>query len=172
MSRKNKVTVDPQVEQRKSLDAVRTPSVGEQYLTNEATSLLDTIKAGDYTKRPKNVFFNYADPAARARQRELMMNAGPQGVYALGNPDPNLLALNRQNLDDTFARDTAAQTEQDWANAQARATAALGGIADLENAREGSALGSTTSSFNTKLAKPKWYEILAGGAQRAASAFP
>lgn len=96
MSRGNKVK--PDVEQSKSLAAVRAPSVGEQFLTNEATEMLNTIKAGDYTKRPKNIFFNFADPAQRESQREMMFNAGGQGVFALGAPDPNLLALNRQNL--------------------------------------------------------------------------
>lgn len=168
MSKKNKV--QPDVEQKASLAAVRTPSVGEQYLTNEATSLMDTIKAGDYTKRPKNVFFNFADPAQRAQQREMMFNAGKQGSFALGAPDPNLLALNRQNLDDEWARDTAGQYEQDWRDAGVRAAGMLGDVAGLENQREGAALGATTSMWNTRDARPRWWEVLVGGAQKAAGA--
>lgn len=167
MSRGNKVK--PDVEQKASLAAVRTPSAGEQFLTNEATSMLDTIKAGDYTKRPKNIFFNFADPAQRAAQREMMFNAGNQGVFALGAPDPNLLAVNRQNLTDEHARDSAAQYEQDWADAGIRATGMLGNVASLENQREGSALGATTSMWNTRDARPRWYETLIGGASTAAS---
>lgn len=137
---------------------------------------MDWIKKGDYTQRPKNLFFNYADPAARMKKRELMMNARPQGIAALGmgSANPNLLALNRQNLNDEFARDTAAQYESDVADARSRATGILGNVAGLENQRELGALGATTSSFNTRMNKPKWWEILLGqagqGAQAAAMA--
>lgn len=168
MSRGNKIK--PDVEQSKSLAAVRTPSVGEQFLTSEATDMLNTIKAGDYTKRPKNIFFNFADPAQRESQRERMFNAGGQGVFALGAPDPNLLALNRQNLTDEHARDSAAQYEQDWADAGIRATGMLGDVASLENQREGSALGATTSMWNQRDQRPRWYETLIGGARSAAAA--
>lgn len=169
MSRGN--NVNPNTEQRASLAAVRQPSAGERYLTNEATSLLDTIKAGDYTTRPKNVFFNFADPAQRKAQRDMMFNAGGQGVFALGAPDPNLLALNKQNMDDEFARDSSAQYEQDWRDAGIRAAGMLGDVAGLENQREGSALGATTSMWNTRDARPRWYETLIQGAQGAAAAF-
>lgn len=168
MSRGNKV--NPDVEQKASIAAVRQPSVGEGILTDEARSMFDAIHSGDYTKRPKNIFFNFADPAQRARQREMMLNAGGQGVYALGAPDPNLLALNRQNLNDEFARDAAGQYEQDWANAGLRATGALGDIAGLENQREGSALGDSTSMWNTRDQRPRWWETMIAGAQRGASA--
>lgn len=133
---------------------------------------MDWIKKGDYTQRPKNLFFNFADPAARAHKRELMMNARPQGIAALGMgaTNPNLLALNRQNLNDEWARDEAAQYESDVANAQARATGALGGIAGLENQREGLALGATTGSFNTQLNKPSWWQTLLQSAAQGAAA--
>lgn len=162
---------DPKVEQTKSLAAVRGPSVGEAALTGEATGLMDWIKKGDYTSRPKNLFFNYADPAQRQRQREQMMNAGPQGVAALGQgANANLLALNKQNLSDTWARDMAGQYESDVSQAGIRAAGMLGDVAGLENAREGMALGSTTSSYNTQLAKPSWWQILLGQAAAGAQA--
>lgn len=163
---------DPKKEQAASLAAVRTPSVGESALTNEATSLMDWIKKGDYTQRPKNLFFNYADPAARNRKRELMMNSRPQGIAALGygSANPNLLMLNRQNLNDEWARDEAAQYESDVAGAQARATGILGNVAGLENQREGMALGATSGAYNTTLGKPKWWEILLGQAGQGAMA--
>lgn len=167
-----KQSPDPKKEQTASLAAVRTPSVGEQALTTEATGLMDWIKKGDYTQRPKNLFFNFADPAARNRKRELMMNAGPQGIAALGmgSANPNLLALNRQNLNDEWARDSAAQYEQDVSQAGFRAAGMLGDVAGLENQREGMALGSTTSSYNTQLNKPKWWEILLSQAGQGAQA--
>lgn len=168
MSRGN--NVNPNTEQRTSLAAVRQPSAGERYLTDEATSLLNTIRAGDYTQRPKSIFFNFADPAQRKAQRDMMFNAGGQGVFALGSPDPNLLALNKQNLDDEFARDSAGQYEQDWRDAAVRATGMLGDVAGLENQREGSALGATTSMWNTRDARPRWWETIIGGARAAASA--
>lgn len=161
--------VDPNKEQTKSLTAVREPSMGETALGSEATGLMDWIKAGDYTKRPKNIFFNYADPAQRQQQRELQMNAGAQGIGALGQgANANLLALNRQNLNDTWARDTAGQYEQDVSQAGMRAAGAFGDVAQLENARELGTLGSTTSTLNTKMNQPSWWKILMGQAVKGA----
>lgn len=163
---------DPKKEQAASIAAVRTPSAGEAALTSEATGLMDWIKKGDYTSRPKNLFFNYADPAARQRKRELMMNSGPQGSAALGmgGANANLLALNRQNLNDEWARDEAGQYEQDVSQAGIRASGILGDVAGLENQREGMALGSTTSMWNTRDARPRWWETLLRSAQSGASA--
>lgn len=131
---------------------------------------MDWIKKGDYTQRPKNLFFNYASPSERARKRELMMNARPQGIAALGMgaTNPNLLALNRQNLADENARDDAAQYESDVSDAQARATGILGNVAGLENQREGLALGATSDVYRTQLAKPTWWQILLGQAAAGA----
>lgn len=132
---------------------------------------MDWIKKGDYTQRPKNLFFNAMDPAERQRKRELMMNAGPQGVAALGQgANPNLLALNRQNLQDEWARDTAGQYEQDVAQAGQRASGILGDVAGLENARELGTLGATTGAYNIKVAKPPWWQVLLQSAQQGAAA--
>lgn len=132
---------------------------------------MDWIKKGDYTQRPKNLFWNYADPAARQRQREMQMNAGPQGVSAFGaGANPNLLALNKQNLHDEWARDTAGQYEQDVSQAGMRATGILGDVAGMENSRELGTLGATTSSYNQNMARPRWWEIMMGNAQKAAAA--
>lgn len=180
MGKKQNPQPDPVVtaEQGKSLAAVRSPSVGEQALTGQATGLLDWINKGDYTTRPKNLFFNYADPAERQRKRELMMNAGAQGVAALGQgANPNLLALNKQNLQDQFARDTAGQYESDVSQAGTRAAGMLGDVAGLENARELGTLGATTGMYgqslgaNTQIAmKPRWWEILLNQAGQGAQA--
>lgn len=165
---------DPKKEQANSLAIVDKPSVGESALTGEATGLMDWIHGGDYTKRPKNVFFNFADPAQRQRQRETMMNAGYQGISALGKPNANLLALNRENANNQWAEDMAGQYEQDVSQAGTRAAGELGDVAQLENSRKLGRLSATTSSYNTQLAKPRWWEILlsqAGqGAQAAAMA--
>lgn len=165
---------DPNKEQATSLAAVRQPSAGEAALTGEATGLLDWIKKGDYSERPKNLFFNYADPAARQRQRELQTNAAPQGIAALGagGANANLLALNKQNLNDEWARDTAGQYESDVSQAGIRASGMLGDVAGLENSRELGTLGATTSSYNQNLNKPKWWQVLlqqAGAAGNAAA---
>jgi len=100
------------------------------------------------------------------------MNAGPQGTAALGmgGANPNLLALNRQNLNDEWARDEAGQYESDVQQAGLRAAGMLGDVAGLENQREGMALGSTTSSYNAKLNQLPWWKILLGQAGAGAQA--
>ena len=168
MSKKQKP--DPYKEQAASLAGIDKPGVGETALTGEATGLLDWIHKGDYTTRPKNLFFNYADPAQRARQRETMMNAGSQGVYALGAPSPNLLALNKQNLNDQWAQDMAGQYESDVSQAGIRASGALGDVAGMENARKLGRLGATTSGYNTQLNKPSWWQQLLNNAAQGAGA--
>lgn len=167
-----KQSPDPKKEQATSLAAVRQPSAGEAALTSEATGLMDWIHKGDYTQRPKNLFFNYSDPAERNRKRELMMNSGPQGTAALGMgaTNPNLLAMNRQNLNDEWARDTAGQYEHDVSQAGMRASGMLGDVAGLENQREMGALAATSGAYNTQLNKPKWWEILLGQAAQGAQA--
>lgn len=152
---------------------MRTPSPGEAALTSEATGLMDAIHSGDYTTRPKNVFFNFADPAQRNAQRRMQMNSGAQGVYALGSPDPNLLASEKANLDDGWARDTAGQYEQDWSQAGIRAAGELGDVAGLSNARNIGALGATTSMWGNSLnSKQKsWWEQLLESSKQAAETY-
>lgn len=133
---------------------------------------MDWIKKGDYTQRPKNLFFNFADPAARNRKRELMMNSRPQGIAALGMgaTNPNLLAMNRQNLDDEWARDTAGQYEQDVSQAGIRASGMLGDVAGLENQREMGALAATSGAYNSQLNKPSRWQTLLGLGQAGVGA--
>lgn len=167
MSHKQKI--DPAQQQLQSLQTIRTPPVGETALTNEATGLMDAIHSGDYTKRPKNVFFNFADPAQRNEQRRMQLNAGGQGVSALGTPDVNLLAMNNQNLNDEWARDTAGQYEQDWSQAGIRAAGELGDVAGMSNARNLGALSATSSMYNNR-PKPWWQQLLNSAAQGAGTA--
>lgn len=133
---------------------------------------MDWIKKGDYTTRPKNLFWNFADPSARARKRELMMNSRPQGIAALGYgaANPNLLALNQQNMRDEFERDSAAQYESDVSQAGIRAAGMLGDVAGLENQREMGALAATSGAYNTQISKPSWWQVLLGQARQGAQA--
>jgi hypothetical protein len=98
------------------------------------------------------------------------MNAGYQGISALGKPNANLLALNRENMNNQWAEDTAGQYEQDWAQAGTRAAGMLGDVAGLENARKIARLGATSGTLNTTISKPKWWEILLGQAGQGAQA--
>lgn len=166
MSHKNQI--DPKQQQTQSLAAVRAPSAGEAALTSEATGLMDWIHKGDYTTRPKNVFFNFADPAQRDAARRAQMNSGAQGIQALGAPNVNLLAMEKQNLDDQWARDTAGQYEQDVSQAGTRAAGELGDVASLENARELGTLGATTSSYNIDQQKIPWWQQLMNNAAKGA----
>lgn len=165
-----KQSPDPKAEQVQSLAAVSTPTAGEAALTSEATGLTDWIKKGDYRTRPKNLFFNYSDPAARDRQRRVQMNTGAQGAAGLAAPNANLLALNKQHLDDEWARDTAGQYESDVSQAGIRASGMLGDVAQLENSREQGRLGATTSMWTNNNSRPRWWEILLSQAGQGAQA--
>lgn len=174
MSKKARVDPKVQADQTQSLATIRQPTAGEAALTSEAMGLKDWINKGDYRERPKNLFFNFADPASRDRQRRMQMNSRGQGVYALGAPDANLLAMEKQNLDDEWARDTAGQYESDVSQAGLRASGALGDVAGMANTRNLGALSATSGmwgqSLNASANQKKWWEYLLQGAQAGAGA--
>ena len=140
-------------------------------LEGMAGDTLDWASKGDYTNRPKNIFFDYYTPAMKKRQRELTMNAGGQGIFALGTANPTQLAMAKQNLADEQAERDAAQYEQDVRQGVSAAGATAGDLAQMDQVRRLGVLGQTAGLYGTALGKPRepsWWEKLLGGAQQGA----
>jgi len=155
-----------------ALTAAQQRSPEEQLLSDQATGVLNWAKAGDYRQAPRGVFFNRMPVAQRQRQREMISNAASLGTSALGQPNANLLALDKANRDAEFDRDQAAQYEGDVANAVAGATGMAGNLAQADQNRRMGILGQTGNMFSTiyqtnnqpqQKKTPWWQSLLSGG---------
>jgi hypothetical protein len=175
MGRKQKPAAKVEANYNASRAAASQPSPYEERLGRMSQEVLDWAAKGDYRDRPKTIFTNFADPAARKRQREVLANTRGQGVGAMGaGANPTLLALDKQHQDDVFERDTAAQYEADTAQGVAQAAGLTGDLARMDQARRLGVLGSDASLYGAQLSKPekpKWWERLLGGAANAGAAF-
>lgn len=123
-------------------------------LGEQATDIATWAKGGDYSNLPKGVFASYVDPAIHKRQRDLMSNAGAQGISALATPNSNLLALNKQNLDDEWGRDTAQNYQGQVTNTVNAARGILGGLGSQETEKRFNilnSLGGQTSQANSNM---------------------
>lgn len=174
MSRKQK----PEANVSKNYEASRAeaakPSPYEERRKRMAMDTLDWIDGGDYRQPPKGVFVNFADPAARQRQRELVSNSRGAGVSAMGaGANPTLVALNKQHLDDQFERDSAENYQGQVAAASDRARAELGDLTETDARRRLSIMQSDAGLFSQKMQAdaqrvPWWSRLLSGGGQAMA----
>ena len=173
MSTKNKPDPIATQSYQSSLAQANAPNKHADVLHQQAMNVIDAANSGDYTKRPKSIFFNMADPAQRQRQRSMISGAKGQGVAGLGGADPNLIALNKENVAAHQAEDDAGQYEQDWKEATGAAGAQEGDLAALEQSRRLGVLGSGTSLYGTALANrttPLWVQLMNSAARGAGSA--
>lgn len=162
---------DPTANYNAALTAASTKSPLQTKLEGIASSDVDLINKGDYTKLPHDIFFDFADPAQQAKQRSLQSNAHGQGVAGLaeGSANPTVLALNRQNIADQNAQDDAQAYEQAVGQGAQRAFGAAENLDQSDQARRLSVLSSTVGPYQQKLAKPGWFDRLLQGAGVAAS---
>lgn len=162
----------PKADYGAALTSANTPSPIQSQLQTIASNDLTTLGKGDYTNLPKDVFFNFADPAQRARQRELSYNQKGQGVFGLGNQaaNPTALGLAKQNIAAHDAQDDATAYEGGVREAANRAFMTAGDVANMDQARKLGILGITSGPYQTQLNKPAWWETLIKGAQAGAGA--
>lgn len=100
-----------------SVKRAETPSFAEASREKELKDHTAWKEGRDYRKPPPGlVSVNYADPAARQRQREARMTTGDVGILGLGNSsdaNPTAVALAKTNMADEYDRDAAGQYESD-----------------------------------------------------------
>lgn len=139
------------------LAALNTPDPLTQNLRSQAQNVLSAAESGDYRQAPKGIFFDFVDPAMRKRQRDLSMNVGAQGISAIGTPNSTLLSLSRQNLDDEFDRDQAANYQQNWKSAVGNAQAVAGNLGSQELQKKVNILGLTANQLGQS--QDAWYQM-------------
>lgn len=160
MGHGNNTKVDP----KPDIAAARVKTPGEQLLEDQSAKTLGWAAKGDYTNPHEGgLFVNYADPAMRNRNRELTMNAGNQGVSALGPVDPNYLATVKENIKAHQAEGDSAQYEQDVKEGVGDAAAVAGKSEGLDISRKLGVVGASTDLYKYQDSKPKWWQYLSQG---------
>lgn len=100
-----------------SVKRAETPSYAEAQREKELKAHTEWKEGHDYRKPPPGlVSVDYADPAARQRQREARLSTGDMGIFGLGNSaeaNPTAVALAKTNMADEHDRDASSQYESD-----------------------------------------------------------
>lgn len=171
----NKPNPAPVTTYNTAVTEAKKQSPAEEALNRESLKTIDWASKGDFTNPAEGgIFVNYADPAFRRRHRELSMNAGDQGIFALGPADPNALAAMKENSDAASAENDAAQYQDDIRTGVGQARAQAGDMSQMDLNRRLGILNETGATYRADLTKPqqpKWWERLLGGAMNAGAAF-
>jgi hypothetical protein len=134
------------------------------------------IRSGDYRALASDpefkVFYNFADPAERAKRRGVLANTRGQGVSAMGaGANPTLLALDKEHRDAESEEDAA----RDFQDTTGRIAGNIyGETADLQTAdaaKKANILGVTASRATADANRPKWWQQLLGLGGQAGAAF-
>ncbi|MDQ3821219.1 MAG: hypothetical protein M3362_26550 [Acidobacteriota bacterium] len=145
--------------------AAQTVSPYEQAVSDRNNAIIKWGQAGDYRQPPKGVFFDFTNPAYNNEKRQLLDKTGGQGILALGGGgDASLLAMNKQNLDDQFARDTAENYQHQVQGAIEGAYGNEGKLMDSDLQRRLSIYGTSAGLYNSELgrvaqanSRPSWW---------------
>lgn len=113
------------------------------------------------------------EPSMRQRQRSQIMGAKGQGVAGLGAPDPNLIALQKNNIAAHQAEDDAGQYEQDVSQGVGRAAGLAGDLSQMDQSRKLGVLGATSNIYGNAqriaASQRPWWQTLLGGVASGAS---
>lgn len=168
----NSTKVDTTKDYQQSLTAMKEKTPGEKLWEEQSAKTLAWAARGDYRNPHEGgIFVNYADPAMLHEHRALEQNAGAEGVYALGTPDPNYLATVKEQTANENERSDAAQYESDIRQGVGAAGAAAGSAEGLDISRKGAVLGTTADLFKQQQAKPKWWNYFLGAAAQVGTGF-
>lgn len=149
-----------------ALTTAQTESPYEKRRRETAEAISNWAKSGDYRTPPKeaSVFFNFADPAERARQRAVLSNSRGQGVGALGaGANPTLLALNKEHMDAELEADAGREYQDTAARVVGAASGELADLDTADRARRMGVLGVSSGMKQAALSIPKeksWFEKL------------
>lgn len=148
-----------------TLNQMKQPSAAQQFLDNQAMEAANWVSRGDYRTRPNNAFFSIEDPTIANQQRKVMLDSVGDGVSALANgtADSTALALNKDYLNDKWARDSAANYQDQVSDFANRATGALGGSANAEAQRQSNLLSGQLSAMQVAPKKTSLFSSLIKG---------
>lgn len=160
---------NPTANYNTALTAAKEKTPGELALERESAKTLDWASKGDYRDpHSGGLFVNFADPAMLHRNRELEMNAGDQGIFALGEADPNYLASVKENMKAHQEEADAGQYESDVKEGVGAAAGVAGDTSKLDLSRKLGVLGTTATLQQQQANKPKWWNYAIQGASAAA----
>lgn len=134
----------------------------EDAISGQALDTINWAKKGDYRNPPKNLFFDFEQPAVRQKRRELMTNAGDLGVSALGHLGGGAEKLIKSNDNLNFAQDEAANYQNNIRNAFSNASMAGKDLASMDQSRRMGLLSTTAGLAQSQQQQPKWWQSLLG----------
>jgi hypothetical protein len=152
-----------------SLNALKQPSAAQSYLDTQALEAGKFLESGDYRNTPKNAFFSIEDPAVENQRRRVMMDSLGSGTTALASnsansPNSTALSLNRQYLDDKWSRDSAANYQNQVADASQRITGAVQNSANSTLQRQNAILNGQMGALQVAPRRSSlWGDLLRGG---------
>lgn len=165
MGGKNKERQQNQQTYNQTLSYAKEESPYERMRRERAERIKTFAESGDY-RNPTGelrLAFNFADPAERKRQSEILANTRGQGVSALGaGANPTLLALDKQHRDDVAERDTATNYQETLSRMVAGAYDDLGSLQGMDQAKRLGILGTTAGVYSSTPQKKPWWETLMG----------
>jgi len=146
----------------------------QQFLTNEALSGADWLKKGDYSQKPAGMFFDFKGPAEQVEQYKKFSNVSQDGTYALadGGGRGEAQNLQKQYLNDKFARDASQNYQDNISNAAGNVRAGLGAAADAKSGldtRVMSAMQGLTGILGSMPQKTPWWQSILGPAAQIGS---
>jgi len=141
----------------------------QQYLTNEALAGAEYFKKGDFSQKPKGMFFDYQMPAEQNEQYKKMANISQGGTFALGDSGGQTGAQGIQTkyLSDKFARDASQNYQNNVKDAASNVRGGLGAAAGAKSQNDGqimSALQGLTGVLGSMPQKTPWWQTLLGSA--------
>lgn len=134
-------------------------------LTTEALAAADFFKKGDFTSLPKGMIFDFDNPVQQRENYLKTMNAGNEGTFALGagtgGGDGAARSADTQGkyLNDKFARDAAANYQDNVREASGRAQNMLTQAAGSTQQNQSSIVGALQNLYG---AVPKGNSWLGG----------
>lgn len=131
-------------------------------LSGQAMETINWAKGGDYRNPPKNLFFDFEQPAVRKKRRDLMTNAGNLGISALGSLGGGAEKLIKSNDDLNFAQDEAANYQNNIRNAFQNASMAGKDLSAMNDSRKMGILSTVGGMAQSQAQQPKWWQSLLG----------
>lgn len=155
-----------------TLQQMKQPSAAQKFMDDQAMQASQWLAGGDYRNTPNNMFLSLEDPAVENERRRTMLDSLGSGVTALAENGANstALALNKDYLNDKWARDSAANYQDQISQASQRTLGALGASADASLNRQNSLLqGQMGALSKAPKTSSIWGDLIRGGISMASS---